>query len=281
MDATSQREFPYTRQDFDFLRRIAHERTGIVVGDDKFDMFYARLSRRLRQLGLGSFGDYCQYLRKDPHGQEALELVNAITTNLTAFFRERHHFDYLADEIVPEFLRQHPGKAPFRIWSAGCSTGEEPYSLAMTLLDRWPGHRRDDLHIHATDIDSNVLANASAGIYPQERVRDLPRPLLKRWFLRGTGTQAGKVRVKPELKRPLAFSQLNLLAPWHWDDPMHVIFCRNVIIYFGQEDKARLVNRFADALVDGGYLFIGHSETLNRTSDRFELIGRTIYRKGR
>ena len=278
---STEREFAYTRKDFDFLRRIAHERTGIVVSDDKFDMFYARLSRRLRHLGLTSFADYCRHLRQDQGGDEALELVNAITTNLTAFFRERHHFDFLREEIVPGFLSRHPKAAPFRIWSAGCSTGEEPYSLAMTLLENWPRHRQDDLHLYATDIDSNVLATAATGIYPAERVRDLPPATLKRWFLRGKGGQAGKVRVKPELQRPLSFSQLNLLGPWHWDEPMQVIFCRNVIIYFGQEDKTRLVERFADALVDGGYLVIGHSETLKRANSPFEPVGRTIYRKRR
>jgi len=183
------REFAYTRNDFAFLRRIAQERTGIVVGDDKFDMFYARLSRRVRKLGLRTFQEYCERVRDDRDGSELLELVNAITTNLTAFFREGHHFEYLARHLVPEHLARHPRAQPLRVWSAGCSTGEEPYSIAMTLLESLPGHRAADAQILATDIDSNVLAKAAGGVYAKDRVSGLAAARLRRWFLRGRGEQ--------------------------------------------------------------------------------------------
>lgn len=269
------REFPYTQRDFDFLRRIAHERTGIVVTDDKFDMFYARLSRRVRKLGLASFEDYCQRVRED--SDEVLELVNAITTNLTAFFRENHHFEYLAQHILPAHLATPP--RPLRLWSAGCSTGEEPYSIAMTLLETLPPQRLKEVDILATDIDSNVLRTAAAGVYPVDRVRDLEPARLRRWFQRGTGANAGSVRLKPEVRQLIQFGQINLMEPWEMEAPLDIIFCRNVIIYFGKEDKIRLIDRYADALGDGGYLFIGHSESLFKISDRFQLIGQTIYRK--
>jgi chemotaxis protein methyltransferase CheR len=275
------REFAYTRSDFAFLRKIAQERTGIVVSDDKFDMFYARLSRRVRKLGLRSFKEYCDLVRNDSDGAELPELVNAITTNLTAFFREGHHFDYLANRVVPEHLARYPHAWPLRIWSAGCSTGEEPYSIAITLLESLPSQRAGDAQILATDIDSNVLAKAAEGVYSTERVGGLAPERLRRWFLRGRGANEGHVRVKPEVRRTVEFDRLNLMEAWRMEPELDLIFCRNVIIYFGKEDKTRLVDRYADCLRPGGYLFIGHSESLFKISDRFELIGNTAYRKRR
>lgn len=271
------REFPFTRQDFEFLRRIANQRTGIVVTDDKFDMFYSRLSRRVRKLGLGDFAQYCELIRNDSNGEEALELINAITTNLTAFFRENHHFEYLANTLIPELLTQRGQSRTIKAWSAGCSTGEEPYSLAMTLLECLPAGWQ--AQILATDIDSNVLERAASGIYAYERVKDLAPSRLKRWFKRGKGHQDGKVRVKTEVRELVHFAQLNLMENWQVDGPMDFMFCRNVIIYFDKNSKIRLMDRYADALAPGGLLFIGHSESLYKISDRFQLIGNTIYRK--
>ncbi len=274
-----QREFAYTRSDFNFLRRLANERTGIVVGEDKYDMFYARLSRRVRKLGLTSFRDYCELVRRDAQGEEILELVNSITTNLTAFFRENHHFEYLASQVVAEHLKRHPSSHPLRIWSAGCSTGEEPYSIAIALSEALPGHRIGDLDILATDIDSNVLAKAASGVYPADRVSGISNSRLRRWFLRGKGGNKGVVKLKPEIRRHIRFGKLNLMEDWQLDEPVDVIFCRNVIIYFGKEDKIRLMEKYANNLRDGGHLFIGHSESLFKISERFELIGNTVYRK--
>lgn len=273
------REFPFTRQDFEFLRRIANERTGIVVKDEKFDMFYSRLCRRVRRLGLKSFSEYCDFLQTDGGEEEVLELVNAITTNLTAFFRENHHFEYLQQSLIPELLQKNRDSRKIRIWSAGCSTGEEPYSLSISLKESLASAAGWNARILATDIDSNVLAKASQGVYPIERVKGIPQPRLRRWFMRGKGGQSGYVRLKPEVRSQIDFAQLNLMDNWSVEGPVDVIFCRNVIIYFDRDSKIKLIDRYADNLVEGGHLFIGHSESLFKISDRFELIGNTIYRK--
>lgn len=276
---TVAREYAFTRRDFDFLRRLSNERTGIVVTDDKFDMFYSRLSRRVRALGLGSFAEYCDYLSDAANDDEMVQLVNAITTNLTAFFRENHHFEFLSQTALPEAVARNRHDRRVRIWSAGCSTGEEPYSLSMTLEEQralvgW------DARILASDIDSNVLAQASSGVYTMSRVEGLSQERLKAFFQKGKGMQTGKARVKQVLRDRIDFQQINLMESLSVER-QDLIFCRNVIIYFDKETKTRLVQKFADVLVDGGYLFIGHSESLYKVTDRFELIGNTIYRKVR
>jgi len=276
---TQNREFKFTKKDFDFLRTISNSRTGIVVSDDKFDMFYARLSRRLRKLGLTDFKQYCGFIEADDSGEEVLELVNAITTNLTAFFRENHHFEFLANTVLPKLLRENKDDRKIRIWSAGCSTGEEPYSLAITLKENLPANLHWDTQILATDIDSNVLSKASKGVYAEDRVKDMPKQKLRDWFMKGSGSNAGSVRIKPDARSLIKFGQLNLMENWSVGDIKDVIFCRNVVIYFDRESKAKLIDRYADNLKDGGYLFIGHSESLYKITDRFELIGNTIYQK--
>ncbi len=271
------REFQFTDGDFAFLRRIAYEHTGITLGDNKRQMVYGRLARRIRQLGLGSFSDYCARVENDPES-ELGELVNAITTNLTAFFRENHHFEHLADSALPGIMARNSVTRRLRIWSAGCSTGEEPYSIAITLAESaalagW------DARILATDIDSNVVAKASAGVYELERVRDMAEPRLRRWFRKGTGANADKVRVAESLRERIAFRQLNLLGPWPMRGPFDIIFCRNVVIYFDKETQRQLFARYADLLAPQGILYIGHSETLFKISDRFRPLGGTVYQK--
>ena len=277
---TAAREYQFTRKDFDFLRRLSNQRTGIVVTDDKFDMFYSRLARRVRSLGLQSFADYCDCLEQPAHDGEIIELVNALTTNLTSFFRENHHFEYLAKQVLPEFAQRNRTGRALRLWSAGCSTGEEPYSLAMVLAEQENLLRGWDIEVLASDIDSNVLAQASAGIYPINRVESLPRARLKKFLQKGRGAQQGKARVRDNIRRYIRFEQINLMERLAVE-MKDVIFCRNVIIYFDRETKAQLLDKFADHLVDGGYLFIGHSESLHRVTNRFELIGHTVYRKVR
>ncbi len=272
------REFSFTYENFTFLSKIINERTGIVVSDDKFNMFYSRLSRRLRFLKLGSFDEYCRVVSNDQDGKETSELINAITTNLTAFFRENHHFEYLSSTVLPELYKKNHAERSIKIWSAGCSTGEEPYSLAITLKESDLNLSAWDLDLTATDLDSNVLATAANGVYAAGRVEGMSPSRLENWFYRGKGRNSGKVRVKPELSKMIRFSQLNLMDNWRVET-QDVIFCRNVIIYFDKETKTRLVNKYADSLKDGGYLFIGHSESLYKITDRFELIGNTIYRK--
>jgi chemotaxis protein methyltransferase CheR len=272
------REYEFTRRDFDYLRQLSNAKTGIVVTDDKFDMFYSRLARRVRALGLGSFSDYCRYLDRSGDEGEVIELVNAITTNLTSFFRENHHFEFLADTALTEAIARNHQTRSLRIWSAGCSTGEEPYSLAMTLAENSARFSGWDTKILASDIDSNVLGQARSGVYAMARVQNLPRERLKAFFQRGRGVQEGKVRVKGHLREQVDFRQINLMEPAQVER-QDIIFCRNVIIYFDKPTKQRLVERFADHLVDGGYLFIGHSESLYKVTDRFRLIGHTIYQK--
>jgi chemotaxis protein methyltransferase CheR len=273
----SHRDFEYTRRDFDYLARMANERTGIVVSDDKFDMFYSRLAKRVRKLGLKSFAQYCNFIRDDASGQEVLELVNAITTNLTSFFRENHHFEYVAHTLIPRYQQDIGRSREIKVWSAGCSTGEEPYSLAITFLEHLPPGWT--VRITATDIDSNVLERAASGIYPLERVNGLPKARLKRWFQKGKGKHQGEAKVKPEVRQLIQFGQLNLMHNWSLDGPFDIIFCRNVIIYFDRDTKARLVQRYAEAIKPEGHLFIGHSESLYKISDQFKLIGNTVYQR--
>lgn len=274
--ATDSREFEFTQRDFDFLRKITNEHTGIIVSDDKFDMFYARLSRHVRRLGLRNFREYCELISRTP-ADEMRELFNSVTTNLTSFFRENHHFEYLEKQLIPEIVRSHRKERVLRIWSAGCSTGEEPYSLAMTLKEALPMGWRGE--ITATDIDTNVLSTASAGVYSQSRIEGIAPARMKRWFQRGTGPNEGSVRVRKELADMIHFSQLNLMQGWHVEGPFDAIFCRNVLIYFDKETKQKLAERYAEKLIPNGHLFIGHSESLFRLTDQFDLIGNTIYRK--
>ena len=202
------REFEYTLDDFNFLRRISNQHSGILVPDDKFDMFYSRLSKRLRILGFTRFRQYCDYLQS--HSDlEFTEFINAVTTNLTAFFRENHHFDYLSRTLLPELLVKNKAQRQIKIWSAGCSTGEEPYSLAMTLLENVP--EGWEIKILATDLDTNVLATAAEGIYPLDRIAAISEQRLQRWFQKGSDTQANKVRAKAQLRQIIHFKQLNLM----------------------------------------------------------------------
>ena len=272
------REFDYRFEDFDQLRVLSFNHSGIRVPDDKFDMFYSRLAKRLRALGLNRFRDYCA-LVADPAHPEFTEFINAITTNLTSFFRENHHFMHLRNQVVPELLRNKAETRRIRGWSAGCSTGEEPYSIAMALMEADPRLRDWDIKLLATDLDTRVLATAAEGVYEAERVRNMDLSRLQRWFLKGSAAQAGRVRVKDELRRLIHFRQLNLIGPWTLKGPFDFIFCRNVLIYFDQPTKTKLVSRFEDLLPSGGHLYIGHSESLHTLNPGMESLGQTIYRK--
>jgi len=273
-----QREFEYTRVDFEVLRTISNSHSGIIVTDDKFDMFYSRLSKRVRMLGLKNFQEYCQYLENNEE-TEFTEFINAITTNLTAFFRENHHFDYVKQIIIPELLKHNHASREIKVWSAGCSTGEEPYSIAMTLLENIP--QGWNIKILATDLDTNVLQTAATGVYGDDRVSGLSKERLKRWFKKGRGRNANKVKVKPELQEKIQFKQLNLMSEWPMKGYFDFIFCRNVIIYFDRDTKEELVNRYSSLLSNGSHLLIGHSESLHQIETDFDLIGKTIYRKMR
>jgi chemotaxis protein methyltransferase CheR len=275
----STREFPMTDRNFDQICRIAMQRTGISLTPHKKEMVYSRLARRIRSLGLENFTVYCEMLATGETA-EMNEFVNAITTNLTSFFREKHHFSFLRRVVDADWARRNQRGEALRIWSAGCSSGEEPYSIAMTLCEA--GVTPDwNLRILATDLDSNMLDTARAGIYPQERVEQMNPALLKKYFLRDrdAGSASGMVRVKQSVRDMITFNRLNLMEEWPMRGRFDVIFCRNVVIYFTKDTQRVLFDRYAELLKDQSHVFIGHSESLSGVSDRFENLGNTIYRK--
>ena len=272
-------EFEFSDQDFQRIRRIINQVAGISLADGKRELVYSRLSRRLRQRGLQRFQDYCDYVETGDDEDELREFINALTTNLTSFFREPHHFEFLANELLPALMRSRGlSNRRIRIWSAGCSTGEEPYSIAIVLREVLPNVGWD-AKILATDLDSNVLATAERGIYEWSRVKDLSESRLRRWFQKGRNAQAGWVRVAPALRDLITFRQLNLMNDWPMRGPFDLIFCRNVVIYFDKATQAVLFERYADILVERGHLFVGHSESLFKVTERFVPLGKTIYQR--
>ena len=272
------KEFKLTERDFNTIRKLVYDHTGINLSEGKRDMVYSRLAKRLRQLGLETFGDYCALLENES-SDELGNFMNSVTTNLTSFFREEHHFEYLKNELLPKLMKIRDGERTIRIWSAGCSSGEEPYSIAMTVRDVIPASSGWDVRILATDLDTNVLHHASQGIYSEDRLNGVPKEKLKRWFLKGKGDNAGKVRIAKELRDMIIFKQLNLMKAWPIKPGIDVLFCRNVVIYFDKPTQAVLFDRYANILADHGHMFIGHSETLYNVCDRFRLLGKTIYEK--
>lgn len=264
-----ERDLEFRDDDFERIRTLIYRRAGIVLADHKRDMVYSRVGRRLRQHGLTRFRDYLAALEQDPGGAESEAFVNTLTTNLTAFFREAHHFRLLADHV-----RGRDG--PVRVWSAGASTGEEAYSIVITLLEVLGEHA--DIEVLATDIDTDALARARQGVYPLERIDKLDDQRRRRFFQRGSGRRSGYARVRPEVAARVRFQPLNLVAPgWRLEPPFDAIFCRNVMIYFDRGTQARILERFAPLLKRDGLLFAGHSESFSYISDRFRLRGQTVY----
>lgn len=273
-----ERDFIFTGEDFEQVRGLVYRHAGIYLSDSKSNLVYGRLSRRLRTLQLQGFRDYLNYLQEHEDSEMA-EFLNCITTNLTSFFRENHHFEILRDRVLPELMSDSRAGRRLRIWSAGCSTGEEPYSLAMVLREVLPDSAGWNAKLLATDLDTRVLEIARAGEYDAERVRNVAPERVQRFFQCGTGANLGKVRVRSELRQLITFKQLNLIDTWPMRGPFDLIFCRNVVIYFDLVTQSRLFDRFANILRDDGYLFVGHSETLQKVTNRFELAGQTLYRK--
>ncbi|WP_293266789.1 protein-glutamate O-methyltransferase CheR [Neptunomonas sp.] len=271
----SAREFVFTDEDFEIIRSKLYVHSGISLSDYKKDMVYNRLVRRIRALSLSGFNAYFSYLEK--HAEEFSLFVNALTTNLTAFFRESHHFEFLKNIVVPNVGAN--GSRRIRVWSAGCSMGEEPYSLAMTFNMSDINLREWDIKILATDIDSDVLNIAQAGMYGTDRIDAMSQVFKTRFFRKGRGQFTGMVKISDQLRDMVTFKELNLMHTWPMKGPLDVIFCRNVMIYFDKETQTELLNRMADLLAPGGYLFVGHSESPFRLTDRFTLIGNTIYQK--
>jgi len=272
------KEFEFSDKEFNFLREFVKERTGINLSDAKRELVYGRLAKRLRVLKLAGFGEYCERL-KNGDETETANLVDSITTNLTSFFRENHHFEYLADELIPRIQKENHIKRRVRIWSAGCSSGEEPYSIAMVLKESMPSTGGWDTKVLATDLDSKVVARAKSGVYDLNRINSLPSHRLKRWFNKGKGDNSGQIQAAPTLQELITFKELNLMHEWPIKGPFDAIFCRNVVIYFDKPTQRVLFDRYADLLTENGILFIGHSESLFKVSDRFKLLGKTIYQK--
>lgn len=264
------KEFEFTTRDFDRVRALIHQRAGIALAESKQEMVYSRLARRLRATSIKSFQAYLDSLESRQDNEEWEAFTNALTTNLTSFFREEHHFPILADHI-------RNAKEPVAVWCSASSTGEEPYSIAMTLCEAL-GTLTPQAHVIATDIDTNVLNTASNGIYTLDRLDKMPPERAKRFFLRGKGEQAGLVRVRPELRQMVTFKQLNLLADnWSISGPFDAIFCRNVMIYFDKPTQGKILTRFAPLMKPDALLFAGHSENFLYVSDAFKLRGKTVY----
>jgi chemotaxis protein methyltransferase CheR len=238
---------------------------------------YSRLARRLRKLKLSSFSEYCAMVEIG-HSDELQELTNAITTNLTSFFREKYHFEQLAKEALPQLIKDRAETRRVRIWSAGCSTGEEPYSLAIVLREAFERLGNWDVRLLATDIDSKVVETAAAGAYAEERLKGTDAARIARWFTR-SGQDATQRIASDALKSLITFKQLNLFDAWPMKGPFDVIFCRNVVIYFDKDTQRKLFERMADIQEPGGWLFIGHSENLFNVTKRYKLAGRTVYRR--
>jgi len=274
-------EFPFTQADFQTIVRIVYERSGIVLAASKRDMAYARLVQRLRALGLNSFREYCEILSSGKSVDEIGFLINAITTNLTKFFREAHHFEHFRSQVLPELVKSAGAGVPrIRVWSAGCSSGEEPYSIAMTALAARTQTGRDwDLQILATDLDTATLEQAKAGVYPKASLESVPAPLRERFFDVHAHTKPGGIRVSKQVQALVTFKHLNLIKPWPSSTNFDVIFCRNVAIYFDAKTKAALIDRFHSLLREGGWLYVGHSESLHEHQHKFKLTGRTVYQK--
>jgi chemotaxis protein methyltransferase CheR len=277
MEPLRLRKLSFGEDDFAALRALVKQHTGIHLSEQKRELVYGRLSRRLRALGLESFRAYRELLERN-EGDELVQFCNAITTNLTSFFREAHHFEYLRDELLRPLAADPRGARRLRFWSAGCSSGEEPYSLAMTIQESLPGASRWDIRILATDLDTDVLARAVRGVYDEERVRGLGAQRLERFFSRQEGTPPSYA-VDGALRDMIAFRELNLMHTLPMKGPLNAIFCRNVVIYFDKDTQRQLFTRFAQLQRPGDILFLGHSESLFRVSDAYTLVGKTIYRR--
>lgn len=263
----------YQAADFEVIQEVMHRYAGINLHDGKKELVYSRLAKRVRGLGFDNFRDYCRILGSND--DEILHCINSMTTNVTSFFRENHHFEFLKEQLLE---KPHSGKAGtrrLRIWSAGCSTGEEPYSIAFTCA----AYPQIETEIVATDLDSDVLARASAGIYKYKDVAAIEHHGLKQWFLRGKGNRSGQVRVKDRYRQMVQFSQLNLKHDWQHDEPFDVIFCRNVMIYFDNDLRSQLIQKFHDHLRPGGCLILGHSESLFGLSNQFSVVGKTTHQR--
>jgi chemotaxis protein methyltransferase CheR len=263
-------------EDLAFVSEVAYREAGLVIKPHKQAMARGRLARRARTLGVKSIADYCALLRTSDGRQELPYLINALTTNHTSFFRERHHFDHLKRDVLPALLEGATRQSRIRIWSSASSTGEEPYSIAAVVNSRVQNRPGLDLRILATDLDTDVLAKAQAGRYSTDTLHRVPRELAE---LLCADIQGAELRMPAQLKKLLTFKPLNLIEDWPFSGLFDVIFCRNVLIYFDPPTKADVVDRMTQFLRPGGWLYLGHSESLSQPHPALELVGRTTYRR--
>ena len=269
-------DFSITADEFQRFRTLIYDESGISLGEQKKTLLASRLAKRMRALDLATFSEYYAKVTQDPTREEFTRMLDLISTNKTDFFREPKHFDFLRERIIPEL----EDTKRIRIWSSACSTGEEPYTIAMTLFDHIRNPAQWDCKILASDLSTRVLAKAAAGTYDEERVHNVPADIVKRHFLRGRGESAGLLKVKAHLTDMIRFQRLNLMDDeFPIKHPLDLIFCRNVMIYFDRPTQETLVNKFYRYLKPGGYLFIGHSEILQWMTHPFKVIAPTIYRK--
>ena len=271
----SEREFTFTEADFERVRKLIYAHAGIALSPAKQDMVYSRLARRLRETRLKSFGEYLALLERGDK-TEWEKFVNSLTTNLTSFFREPHHFPILAEHLKK---LQAQGRTQIKIWCSAASTGEEPYSIAMTVVEAFNSFNVP-VSIFASDLDTNVLAFGMKGAYPRERVDKLSPERLSRFFVKSSDAQGERYTAKPELRRLITFQRINLLEPnWSVRGPLDVLFCRNVMIYFDGPTQRRVLERIHRVLKPGGMLFVGHAENFSESRDLFTLRGKTVYER--
>jgi chemotaxis protein methyltransferase CheR len=272
-------EFLLTGADFRRIAETLHSDTGIHLPDSKMALVYSRLAKRLRALGLKSFREYCALILTHEGADERQRMIAALTTNVTRFFREPHHFEHLRQTVLPPLLEAARRGGRVRIWSAACSSGQEPYSIALTILSVMPDAADFDVKVLATDIDFNMINEGKSGVYNEEALSSLPSALRQRWFT-STSRQGGKkCGAGPELRALVAFRELNLIGSWPMKGPFHAIFCRNVVIYFEEQTQSKIWSRFTPLLSPGGFLYIGHSERLaGPAASAFSSEGVTTYR---
>ncbi|MBI5558903.1 MAG: protein-glutamate O-methyltransferase CheR [Deltaproteobacteria bacterium] len=268
-----------TDDDFKKFSALIFAKTGIHLKPEKKELLNARLGKRLRACQLDSFSEYYDRVVHDSSGNELVQLINCVSTNFTSFFREKGHFDFLSSSVFPQFGKKGGSTAPCKIWSAACSSGEEPYTLAMVTALYMARNQSFRASILATDISTKVLAIAEKGIYSMDKIEQIPAELLRNYFQKGVGNCSGYVKVKDELRRLVTFRHINLMDAFPWKEEMDVIFCRNVMIYFTRETQAELAEKFYHCLAPGGYLFIGHSESLTSIGHRFQQAATTVYKK--
>ena len=276
----SEQEETLSSRDFARLREFIHAEFGICLSGEKKTMLEGRLRRRLRELNLDSWGSYCDYLFSEPgQREEKVRFIDVVTTNKTDFFREPRHFTFLAEQAVPEMAARTGGRA-LLVWSAGCSSGEEPYTLAMVLSEYAAAHPGFRFRILATDISTRVLEKAELGIYPAEDAEPVPQALRRKYLMRSRDPEADRVRMVPELRKLVEFRRLNFMdADYGVGAIADAIFCRNVLIYFDRPTQQRILSRLTQCLVPGGYLFVGHSETLHDMHLPVEALGPALYRR--